>query len=55
MSVGKDSVAEQVFNLIEWKRYVFITMITSWALLDTGVDATVDDSCEDENMYYMEW
>ena len=29
MSVGRDSVV--VFNLIEWERYVFITMITSYS------------------------
>ena len=28
----------------------FITMITSCALLDTGVDATVDDGCDDANL-----
>ena len=48
MSVERDSVAGQLFNLID----VFITMITSWALLDRGLDATVDDSCEDSKMYY---
>ena len=42
---------EQVFILID----DFITMITSWALLDRDVDVTVDDRCEDANMYYMEW
>ena len=41
MSVERrDSVAGQVFNLID----VFITMITSGALLDIVVYATVDDS-----------
>ena len=30
-------------------------MITSWALLDRGVDATVDDTCDDANMQYLEW
>ena len=31
--------------------------ITSCALLDRGVDATVDDSCDDANMQYVivEW
>ena len=29
-------------------------MIMSWAL-DRGVDATVDDSCDNANMHYMEW
>ena len=55
MAVGTESAAGQVFNLIQWERYVFITMITSWALLDKGVDATVDDSCDDANMQYLEW
>ena len=27
-------------------------MIMSWALLDRGVDATVDDSCDNANMHY---
>ena len=40
--------------LIQWERYVFTTMITSWALLDRGVDATVDDSCDNANMHCME-
>ena len=30
-------------------------MIMSWALLDRSVDATVDDSCDNANMHYMEW
>ena len=27
----------------------------SCALLDTGVEATVDNSCDDANMQYAEW
>ena len=30
-------------------------MITSLAHQDRGVDATVDDSCDDANMQYLEW
>ena len=55
MSVGRDSVVGQVFNLIQWERYVFTTMIMSWALLDRGVDVTFDDSCDNAKIHYMEW
>ena len=52
MAVGRDSVVGQVFHLIQWERYVFTTMIMSWALLDKGVDATVDDNNDNANMHY---
>ena len=30
-------------------------MITASALLDKGVHANVDDSCDNANMQYVEW
>ena len=52
MSVGRNSVAGQVLSLSDSERMLcFITMTTLLALLDKGVDAIVDDSCEDANMH----
>ena len=55
MSVGRNFVAGQVFNQSEL--HVFITMIMSCAFPDRGVDATVDNSCDDANMQYaiVDW
>ena len=30
-------------------------MITYWAPLNKGVDATADGSCDDADMQYVEW
>ena len=56
MSVERDCVAGQVFNRIEWERCFYNNdhVLRQRCGRRFTVDATVEDSCEDANMYYME-